>query len=74
MHSKQNHKCISELLQAKDSKNSPTEVEDVRPQALDQSKRENKKDLNDFGQWSLHVLKGALVPFSPNSPHEARRD
>jgi hypothetical protein len=43
MHSKQDYKCKSELLQAKDSKNSPTEGEDVSPQALDQSNRETKK-------------------------------
>jgi hypothetical protein len=43
MHSKQDYKWILELLQAKDSKNSPTEGEDVSPQALDQSNKEAKK-------------------------------
>ncbi len=43
MHSKQDYNGIFELLQANDSKNSPTEVEDVSPQALDQSNKETKK-------------------------------
>ena len=43
MHSKQDYKRMSELLQAKESKNSPTEGEDVSPQALDQSNKEAKK-------------------------------
>jgi hypothetical protein len=46
MHSKQenkDYKGISKLLQAKDSKKSPTEGEDVSPQAQDQSNKETKK-------------------------------
>ena len=43
MHSKLGYKCESELSNAKEAKNSPTEGEEVRPQALDQSYKEPKK-------------------------------
>jgi hypothetical protein len=43
MHSKQNYKCKSELTNAKESRKSPTDGEDERAQALDQSYKEPKK-------------------------------
>ena len=43
MHSKQDYKCNSELSKAKEVKNSPTDGEEVRPQALDQSYKDTKK-------------------------------
>jgi hypothetical protein len=44
MHSKlECYKCKSELSKAKEAKNSPTDGEEVRPQALDQSYKETKK-------------------------------
>ena len=46
MHSKQDYMCKSELLQAKDSKNSPTEGEDVSPQALGHQTERQKRS-----QW-----------------------
>jgi hypothetical protein len=42
MHSKENYKWTSELSNARETKNSPTDGEEVRPQALDQSNKEVK--------------------------------
>jgi hypothetical protein len=50
MHSKQDYKRMSELLQAKDSKNSPTKGEAISPQALDQSNKETKKSSITFAR------------------------
>ena len=44
MHSKPNYKCKSELAKAKESIKSPTEGEEERPQALDQSHKEPKNN------------------------------
>jgi hypothetical protein len=42
MHSNENYKWKSELSKAREAKNSPTDEEEVRPQALDQSNKEVK--------------------------------
>ena len=43
MHSKQNYICKLELSIAKETRKSPTEGKEERPQALDQSYKEPKK-------------------------------
>ena len=43
MHSNLGYKCKLELSNAKEAKNSPTEGQEVRPHALDQSYKETKK-------------------------------
>ncbi len=42
MHSKKNYKRISELSNVRETKNSPTDGEEVRPQTQDQSNKEVK--------------------------------
>jgi hypothetical protein len=42
MHLKKNYKWISELSNERETKNSPTDGEEVKPQALDQSNKEVK--------------------------------
>jgi hypothetical protein len=44
MHSKRGYNYNSEKSKVKEAKNSPTEVEVVRPQALDQSYKESKNN------------------------------
>jgi hypothetical protein len=77
MHSKKNYKWISELSNVRETKNSPTDGEEVRPQALDQSNKEvkNLSVTLAIGMWrALHILKSPIVSFPPNSPHETRKD
>jgi hypothetical protein len=73
MHSMKNYKWRSELSNAREAKNSPTDGEEDRPQALDQSNKE-VKNISMTLATGLHVLKSAFVSFPPNSPHETRRD
>jgi hypothetical protein len=71
MHSKLGYNYKSEQSEAKEAKNSPTEGEEVRPQALDQSYKEPKNNSYDFSQRNLLVLESATISLPPNSPHKA---
>ena len=73
MHSKRGNIYNSEKSEAKEAKNSPTEGEVVRPQALDQSYTVPKNNY-DFSQRSLLVLEGTAISLPPNSPHKASGD
>ena len=70
MHSKLGYNYKSEQSEAKEAKNSPTEGEEVRPQALDQSYKEPKNNY-DFSQRNLLVLESATNSIPPNSLHKA---
>ena len=47
------------------------EVLVVKPQALDQSKRAKVKPFYYLSVRSRYILKGTLIVFLPNSPHQA---
>jgi hypothetical protein len=43
----------------------PTEVEVVKPQALDHSKRELKTKLNELTHRMLYIFKGTVISLPP---------
>jgi hypothetical protein len=58
MHLKLSYTCKLELSKAKESKNSPTDGEEVRPQALDQSYKVVKKSSRSLAigvSWSSKI-------------------